>query len=220
MKVGTDAVLLGAWVEIGNAKNILDVGTGCGVIALMLAQRSSPSAHIDAVEPDKNSTKQAAENFNGSPWPDKIHVHESSVQQYQHAPYDLIVTNPPFFSNSLLPPTSQRQTTRHTETLSFDELLHAAKRLVAPDGRLAVILPFTEGNRFKDAAQKIGFECHRSMAFYSRLGKPQERWVMEFSTRGKIPAKETEILALYDEGEKWTKEYTRLTEPFYLLKPF
>src|SRR5262245_35416363 len=88
MKVGTDAVVLGAWVNIGAANTILDIGTGSGVVALMLAQRSSSSAHIDAVEIDAGSAKQASENFDASPWPNKLSVHNIKIQEYEHAPYD------------------------------------------------------------------------------------------------------------------------------------
>jgi tRNA1Val (adenine37-N6)-methyltransferase len=205
MKVGTDAVLLGAWVSINHAKSILDIGTGSGVIALMLAQRSN--ALIDAVEPDKNSAEQAAVNFRSSPWSNRLRVYNLPIQDFEYSHYDLIVSNPPFFSNSLLPPNASRQAARHTETLSFDDLILATKH-----GRLAVILPATEGNLFREKAREQGLHCNRSLAFYSRRDKPQERWLMEFSQNpGEIT---TEKLVLYEEKDRWTKEYALLVKDF------
>ncbi len=205
MKVGTDAVLLGAWANVNQAKSILDIGTGSGVIALMLAQRSH--AMIDAVEPDKNSAEQAAANFKSSPWSDRLRVYNQRIQDFQHSHYDLIVSNPPFFSNSLLPPKATRQTARHTETLSFDDLILAAK-----NSRLAIILPTAEGNLFREKARDHGFHCNRSLAFYSRKNKPQERWLMEFSRNETEIA--TEILLLYKEKDTWTEEYAALVKDF------
>lgn len=217
MKVGTDAVLLGAWVKVAGAQAILDIGTGSGVIALMMAQRSDFSAHIDAVEPDRASAMQANQNVGASPWPDKVAVHNTSIQEFHPGRlYDLIVTNPPFFRRSLLPPAPGRKVARHAETLSFDDLLGAVKRLLDVNGTFAVVLPVTEGNQFREEAGRAGFHCHRSMAFYSRPGKPQERWCLEFSFMGKRTGSHQETIVLYDEGEKWSAGYTKLTGEFYL----
>jgi tRNA1Val (adenine37-N6)-methyltransferase len=210
MKVGTDAVLLGAWVNVGDAKTILDVGTGSGVIALMLAQRSN--GIVDAIEPDKNSSEQAKENFDLSPWKDRLHVFNTRIQEVNTAVYDLIVTNPPFFSNSLLPPKATRQNARHTETLSFDDLLIATKRLLTNHGRLAVVLPVTEGDHFREKALTYDLYCNRRLAFYSRRSKQQERWLMEFSWKSAGPVNET--LVLYGEKENWSTEYAALVKEF------
>jgi tRNA1Val (adenine37-N6)-methyltransferase len=217
MKVGTDAVLLGAWVEVGaDVKRILDVGTGCGVIALMMAQRSGFDARIDAVETDESSVLQARENVRQSPWPDKVQIHHTPVQVFNSKTYDLVVSNPPYFSKSLLPPASGRKAARHTETLSFAELIENAKRLLSPKGTLAVILPVAEGSHFRDLATSFQLHCHRSAAFFSRRGKPQERWLLEFSFPGVMPAREPETIVLYEYGDQWTSEYSRLTGDFYL----
>jgi tRNA1Val (adenine37-N6)-methyltransferase len=205
MKVGTDAVLLGAWADVTNTKSILDIGTGSGVIALMLAQRSD--ALIDAVEPDKNSADQAAENFKASPWSDRLRVYNQRIQDLQYSHYDLVVSNPPFFSNSLLPPDVKRKSARHTETLSFDDLILSVK-----EGRLAIILPTVEGNLFRQKAREHGLHCNRSLAFYSRRNKPQERWLMEFSRRE--TSVNTETLVLYEEDNRWTASYVLLVKEF------
>ncbi|HZY82118.1 MAG TPA: methyltransferase [Cyclobacteriaceae bacterium] len=216
MKVGTDAVLLGAWVEVGSAKTILDIGTGSGVIALMMAQRSGFDSHVDAIEIDEASVMQAKENVSRSPWSEKITIEHTSLQSFKSGNYDLIVCNPPYFNKSLLPPSASRQAARHTQSLSFEELLVSAKRLLNPSGIFAVILPFTEGGQLKSMALSSGLNCHRSMAFYSRKGKPQERWLMEFSLEGRRVTTEPETIVLYTEGERWSEGYVDLTRDFYI----
>jgi len=122
LRVGTDAVLLGSWVDVNKAKVILDVGTGSGVIALMLAQRTEDDVQIDAIEIEKEDVSQAKENVLPSPWPKKVSIFEKSFQEFvPPLKYDLIVSNPPYFINSLLPPTVHRARTRHTEHLTFEE---------------------------------------------------------------------------------------------------
>lgn len=207
MKVGTDAVLLGAWVDIGHAKSILDIGTGCGVIALMLAQRA-PGALVNAVEIDPSSAKQAAGNFEASPW--NIDVYNTPVQEFDKGTYDLIVSNPPFFSNSLLPPKVERKNARHTTTLSFDALVKSAKRLLNPGGRLALVVP-VENGELMNAANLYGFHCNRKTSVYPRA--KLERYLLEFSLEKKIPLEDE--LVLHD-GEKRSAGYEKLTKEFYL----
>ncbi len=143
MKVGTDGVLLGAWTPIVDAQRILDVGTGTGLIALMLAQRSN--ARIDAVEIDKLASEEAEFNFAQSPWNDRLNVFNTNFQVFVNlpfVPYDLIVSNPPFFINSLKTKCAALSVARHDEMLSFDQLITGAKRLLSNTGRFCVIIPF------------------------------------------------------------------------------
>jgi tRNA1Val (adenine37-N6)-methyltransferase len=136
MKVGTDGVLLGAWTNLENAKRILDVGTGTGVIALNAGPaHTARSAHY-AIDLSEEDCEVAQENVSQSPWPDKVVVQHTSVQQFVSEPFDLIVSNPPYFINSYKPPTEKRMQARHTETLSQFDLLHHSKRLLSPAGRL------------------------------------------------------------------------------------
>ncbi len=215
MKVGTDAVLLGAWTAIGAAGTILDIGSGSGIIALMLAQRSPEDTKIDAVELQPDDARQAFENIQASPWPGKVNVINSSIQDYQPArQYDLVVCNPPFFSNSLLPATEERTRVRHQRTLSQDDLVAATLRLVMPQGRLGVIMPPVEGETFVQKAEAGGLHLYRITRFYTRTGKRQERSLMEFGFGG-TPAKE-DSLVLYGAGGQWTEDYRRLTRDFYL----
>jgi len=215
MKVGTDAVLLGSWVDVSNAKMILDVGTGSGVIALMLAQRTEDEVQIDAIEIEKEDTSQSKENVLRSPWPSKISVFQKPLQEFEPSKkYDLIVSNPPYFINSLLPPTLHRQRTRHTEELTFEELITHSIRLLNPTGTLDVILPIQEGNDFKDLASENGLYIKRQLAFFSRKEKPQERCLLEFGFEQVKPKEEKMIL--YESGDLKSSDYINLTKDFYL----
>lgn len=215
MKVGTDAVLLGSWVNILGAKRILDIGTGSGVIALMLAQRTSDDVVIDAIEIEGSDADQAKENVLNSSWPKKIDVHQKSLQEFNSdRQYDLITSNPPYFIKSLLPPSQGRIKARHTNELTFEELISHSLRLLNTDGRLALILPFTEGNIFKSLAQESKLYLLRETAFYSRKEKPQERWLLEFGRVEQAVA--SDQIILYEDNAVKTKEYINLTKDFYL----
>jgi tRNA1Val (adenine37-N6)-methyltransferase len=214
-KIGTDGVLLGAWVNTQDAHTILDIGTGTGVIALMLAQRTPERTRVDAVEMEKEDAAQAMENVVQSPWPQKINVFHSSIQKFTPAHlYDLIVSNPPYFINSWLPPDDKRSHARHTIELSFEELLQFASRWLKEDGRLSVILPYQEGLQFIDLAGNYDLRTGRELLFRSRHSKPVERILIELSKQAikTIP----EELVLYRDGEEWSEEYKKLTRDFYL----
>lgn len=215
MKVGTDAVLLGAWAPADSTKTILDIGTGSGVIALMLAQRSPADAQIDAVELQEPDALQAAANVSASPWPGKIKIHQNRIQDFSPGrKYDLIVCNPPFFTNSLLPPSQERSKARHGQTLSPEDLITTTLRLLSPEGILCVIMPPSEGERFIEGAETRRLFLHRMTRFYTRAGKPQERLLMQFGWEAHPPKEDS--LFLYTSGSQWTTEYSHLTRDFYL----
>jgi tRNA1Val (adenine37-N6)-methyltransferase len=215
MKVGTDAVLLGAWANVKGVKRILDVGTGCGIIALMLAQRTEEDVNIEGIEIEEQSAIQAQENLEKTLWYNRILFHNYSLQTFRSAyKYDLIVSNPPYFNNSQLPPTNQRARARHTDTLSYEELIVHSKKFLKSKGKLAVVLPYEEGKEFLSLASLHQLFCIRQLAFYSRKGKPQERWLFEFSTEP-LTLK-TEMLVLHGAGESWSEDYKKLTRDFYL----
>ena len=143
MKVGTDAVLLGSWVQSENARNILDIGTGSGVIALMIAQKSN--AQIDAIDVDENAFQQSCENFYSSPWSIRLNCKHKSLQNYteEHiGKYDLIVTNPPYFHHASKPFIESRLNARHSDLLTFDELLDGVKKLLNAENNLNLYKQF------------------------------------------------------------------------------
>ncbi len=213
-KVGTDGVLLGAWVDVNQATRMLDIGTGSGVIALMLAQRSSSETHIDAIDISQGDCQQARENIADSPWPDKIKIEKIAFQEFESSPYDLIVSNPPFFIDSAKPPAEERTRARHTEALPPNELLDHASRLLTPDGRLCLILPVTEAKSFISLAEKQGWFCSRLCEFRARENKPTERFLLQLQL--KKNELKNESLILYQHGEEWTEAYKNLTCDFYL----
>lgn len=154
MKVGTDGVLLGAWAGTESCSRILDVGTGTGLIALMLAQRSK--AVVDAIDIDADACLQAQENAESSLFAGRINVSHSDLVDFAQASthlYDLIVSNPPYFVDSLKCPNLQRNTARHTDTLTLEDLLQYSRKLLAPQGRIALILPYDQKDRLTDCIQ-------------------------------------------------------------------
>lgn len=216
MKVGTDGVLLGAWAEVRDVKSVLDIGTGSGVIALMLAQRCEQPVSIDGIELDVEAATQANENAQQSPWSKHVAIHCTSLQQYSpEKKYDLIVSNPPYFINSQEPPDKKRLQTRHTVTLTFEELLQGATRLLSDTGTLEVILPYTEGLQFIALARTVNLFCSRQWSFRTRANKPIERWLLAFS-RMQTEMIETGEILLYDMGTELSPSYRKLTGAFYL----
>jgi tRNA1Val (adenine37-N6)-methyltransferase len=197
-------------------KTVLDIGTGSGVVALMVAQRSSPQTHIDAVEDQPLDAQQARENVRQSPWPDKIHVHHSDVQAFfPQRRYNLVVSNPPYFVSSQLPPDQRRSRARHTHSLPFEDLLESAARLLDKNGRLALILPYTEGMHFQNLARGFSLFPIRRTTFRTRVNKPAKRVLLELAREGHGEITETEIV-LYGPGNNWSAEYRMLTGEFYL----
>jgi len=215
-KVGTDAVLLGSWVQVSeNDRRFLDIGTGSGVIALMLAQRSHTDARIEAIEIGRIETEQAEQNVRQSPWPEKVVVHNIALQDFKsEGKFDLIVSNPPYFERSLLPPDPERIRARHTHQLSFDELLEGVVRLMLPRGRVAVVLPFERMTDFSQRALAQKLFPSRITHFRTRKHKAVERVLAEFKFE-KTSTKESELI-LYSDGEAWSEEYRNLTRDFYL----
>jgi len=216
MKVGTDAVLLGSWVDVSNTKKILDIGTGCGIIALMLAQRSQ--ANIDAIDIDSDSIEEASSNFNKSPWAKRLNAHHKSLQNYlteSTLKYDLIVSNPPFFQNSLLPEKENLKFAKHNLSLSFDELLRSSAQLLNPSGRFAVILPCDVNDQFVKLARISGLFLHKQLNFIPAPNKAANRSILIFGF-SKIGQTNISSLTIRDEKRNFNKEYIQLTDDFHL----
>ncbi|MDD3321650.1 MAG: methyltransferase [Paludibacter sp.] len=216
MKVGIDGVLLGAWANVDDTNSILDVGTGTGLIALMLAQRSS--AELDAIDIDENAVLQANENINNSVWNKRIRVQRVSLQDFAQLTskkYDLIVSNPPYFINSLKTPVESRTTARHTDTLSHEELLINAKCLLNNTGRICLILPVTEGIQCLNFSKSIGLFCSRKVIIYPKPNTSTKRILLEFNL---LPTQlvESEITIESNERHSYTPEFTKLVKDYYL----
>lgn len=219
MKVGTDGILLGAWANVDGVGSVLDIGAGTGLIAIMLAQRTGKAVQVDAVEIDEVSCRQALDNMDKAPWSSRLHCERCSVQEYAKfadRKYDLIVSNPPFFTGGTFSHNQDRNSVRHTIKLPHGDLLTAARKLLTDQGRLAVILPYIEGLRFQEMALTYNLYCRRITEVLPRAEKNIERLLMEFELNpGEIQKDE---LVIREAGENnWSAPYVALTSPFYLF---
>lgn len=214
MKVGTDGVMLGAWAPLGDARRILDIGTGSGLIALMLAQRSAPGVQLVAVELDEAAAGQARANVQASPWAARIRVVSGAVQQLVAAPFDLIVSNPPYFRHGQAFADPARQAARHTGQLSHQVLLHQALRLLAPHGRLALVLPLEEGRRLRRLAESLGLCCHACWRVRSTPAKAPSRLLLLLA-RQPGTTQEHELV-ICDAPGRYSAEYAAMVAEFYL----
>lgn len=214
MKVGTDGVLLGAWTNLGKAGRILDIGTGTGLIALMLAQRST-EALLTAIDLDKEAVSQAQENITASPWGNRIEVFLQDICTYEPTVrFDIIVSNPPYFVNSLKCPDNQRNTARHTDTLDARQLIGKAAELLAPEGQFSLILPAEQTEEIRNLAHETGLYLSHHTAVVTRPGLPPKRSLMEF--RKTKTACQSDELVIELERHVYSEAYQALTKDFYL----
>jgi tRNA1Val (adenine37-N6)-methyltransferase len=216
MKVGTDSVMLGAWVEIGPTTRILDIGTGSGLLALMMAQRCK--AIIDAVEIDSFAADEARMNAGMSPWKERLNIITSSFQSFSmNSPYqyELILSNPPYFSNSLKPADQGKINARHDEHLSLPDLLSGIAKLLNPQGKAAIVLPFDSLDRCKLLASHEGLYPLRECHITSREGKDPSRFLIELCSHNLIKVPKEEIV-VRDKKGLYTAAYKDLTSEFYL----
>jgi tRNA1Val (adenine37-N6)-methyltransferase len=213
-KVGTDGVVLGACADVTGAKNILEIGSGTGLISIMLAQRSG--AEITAIEPDSDSFIQTCENIRLCPWFDRIHAEHIDLQRFdpKQKKFDLIVTNPPYFSNSLKSPDHRRTSTRHNDTLTSTDILGNVSELMTDDGHLELILPYVEGNIFVAEANKYGLYCSNMLKIKPLPSSEIRRLILRF---GRLQKKPSEKFLTIEHGRhEFTEEYKNLTKDFYL----
>ncbi len=216
MKVGTDGVLLGAWCPVDGVARVLDVGTGCGVIALMVAQRNG-SARIDAIDIDHDSIEEAAINFGRSPWSERLTAIEGDFNDMacsDDSGYDLVVSNPPYFTNGVLPSGEARITARHTATLSYRQLIEGATRLLNDAGALAIITPSDAEGEIQEAAAFASLPIRRMTRVISVEGAPPKRTLWLLSRR-EMPYREDTLTIARRDGN-FTSEYVALTGAFYL----
>lgn len=221
MKIGTDGILLGAWAPAEQPELILDIGTGTGLIALMMAQRF-PNAIVDAVEVEPNAAEQAARNFSSSPWPDRLNLHHQTIQSFassglRNKAYSLIVSNPPWFADSLKSNEIRRNLARHTDSLSHDELLNSVRLLLHSSGRFAVVLPFGDSTSFIHSAHQRNLFCRRQCHVRSKPSLSPHRVLLEFETvPAESPVIPQELIIENEQHHDYTESFRKLTRDFYL----
>lgn len=219
MKIGTDAVLMGAWANVDHCKRILDIGTGCGIIAMMLAQRiESTTGQIDAIEPDASAAQQATQNVQSSPWPNRITIFNQSLQEftvaYASPNYDLCVSNPPFFSNSTPSMASNKRQARHTIDLTREQIFDSANRLLTPTGSLCLILPIDQLNETQAIANQQGFYIKAQTSVRPLPDKKFKRVLLRFN-RQPTTCHHDE-LTIESRRHEFTEQYEALTRNFHL----
>lgn len=214
MKVGTDGVLLGAWAPVSGAKRILDVGTGTGLIALQLAQRTD-DAYITAIEVDTLAAAQARCNVEASPWKERVEVLCENFRMFHSdKKYDLIVSNPPYFVNALKCPDAQRDMARHAGDLNYDVLFRQSALLLRSGGRISIIIPAEVERIVVETAWLHGFSPAALLRVLTKPSKPCRRVLLTFE-QGLCPCVEQTLCVEHQNG-CYTDEYKSLTEGFYL----
>jgi len=218
MKVGTDGVLLGAWTPIDhNPYSILDVGAGTGLIALMLAQRSF-AEQIDALEIDEEAYEQATDNFENSPWNDRLFCFHAGLDEFVEEPedeYDLIVSNPPFYSEDYKTESEQRDLARFADAMPFEDLIEAADLLLSENGVFAVIIPYKEEENFLALAKEFELYPKKITRVKGTPTTEIKRSLLAFSRKNTTEFPVDELI-IETARHQYTPEYIELTKDFYL----
>jgi len=217
MKVGTDGVLLGAWCPIDNNPfSVLDIGAGTGILSLMLAQRTS-AEQIDAIEIDENAYEQCVDNFENSPWKDRLFCFHAGLDEFVEEPeeeYDIVISNPPFYAEDYKTDNEQRDLARFQDALPFEELVEAADVLLSESGIFAVILPFSEEEKFIALAKNLDLFPFKITRVKGSPTSEIKRSLLAFSRSEKAIA--IDELVIETERHQYTSEYISLTKDFYL----
>jgi len=216
MKVGTDGVLLGSWVNAENAKSILDIGTGTGLLSLMMAQKSS--ATIDTIEIDEDACKDASFNFVHSPWKNRLHLIQSDFLEFQkqaEKSYDLIISNPPFFKSSLHSPNSKKTIARHNNSLPHEKLIDGVVKLLHETGYFYVVLPSDIAKEFIVMARLKGLHPKQIAQVFSKNNDLKSVRSLISFTKNDCKVFETRI-DIYDQNLEYSLDYKNLTRDFYL----
>jgi tRNA1Val (adenine37-N6)-methyltransferase len=218
MKIGTDGVLLGAWTPIDNNPfSILDIGTGTGIIALMLAQRSN-AQQIDALEIDEDAYEQSVDNFENSPWSDRLFCFHAGLDEFVEEPedeYDLIVSNPPFYTEDYKTENEQRDLARFADAMPFEDLIEAAALLLSENGIFSVIIPFKEEEKFVTLAKEYELYPIKITRVKGTPASEIKRSLLAF-VRDENTAVLTDELVIETARHIYTPEYIELTKDFYL----
>lgn len=218
MKIGTDSVLLGAWCPIeNNPFSVLDIGAGTGVLSLMLAQRSN-AEQIDAIEIDENAYEQCVDNFENSPWADRLFCFHAALDEFVEEPedeYDIIISNPPFYSENFKTENIQRDLARFQDALPFEELVEAVSVLLSENGIFAVIIPYKEERYFIDLCAEVELFPIKITRVKGTPDTEIKRSLLAFK-RYELPTLETNTLIIETNRHQYTNDYIDLTKDFYL----
>ncbi|MFY0665568.1 MAG: tRNA1(Val) (adenine(37)-N6)-methyltransferase [Natronospirillum sp.] len=215
MKVGTDALLLGAWAKLPSTGAVLDIGAGSGVLSLMVAQRCLGKLPITALEIDPEAAQQAQENVAESPWPEAISVAQADALHWQPTNrFELIISNPPFFADSLGSPNQTRHQARHTDSLPFTELLARAAQWLTSSGQFNLVLPVTSGLEVVQRANQTGWHVQRQCEVQPTPNKAPHRWLLSLTRQACVT--EASSLVIKDQSGDYSPEYRALTQAFYL----
>ncbi|AOR62123.1 tRNA(1)(Val) (adenine(37)-N(6))-methyltransferase TrmN [Pectobacterium wasabiae] len=218
MKVGTDGILLGAWAPVSSDMRILDIGSGSGLLALMLAQRSEQHVQIDAVELDSAASQQAKENIAASPWADRITVYAEDIVGFtatRSTDYSLIISNPPYFPPGIACGSAQREQARYTTLLTHDVLLCCAHQLLMPEGLFCVVLPVQVAEHFIPLAQQHNWHVQQQLCVSEQEERPVHRVLLTLSRqeRGCVNSS----LVIRDAERRYSMDFQQLTKDFYLF---
>ena len=215
MKVGTDAILLGRWTEVNPTDIVLDIGTGCGLLPLMLLQKGV--AHVDAVDIDKASIEEATINFEASQWRDHLKAYCTDVVDFESdKKYDLIVSNPPFFNRFSKCDSERKSRARHNDAgLSYATICREVCRLMQPEGRFALVLPYDVSDVFLEEAEKAGLYLHKRMTIIPIEGREPNRVNLELGF-SKIAVIQEDTFVIRDAEKRFTAQYKEFLKDYYL----
>lgn len=217
MKIGTDSVLLGTWTPlINNPYNLLDIGAGTGILSLMLAQRSNLE-QIDAIEIDEEAYEQCVENFEASPWSDRLFCFHAGLDEFVDDPedeYDLIISNPPFYTDTFKSENTQRDIARFEDALPFEELIEAADLLLSDNGIFSVIIPYKEETKFVSMCKELELFPLKITRVKGSPTSDIKRSLLAFCRKEQTPL--IDELTIEISRHKYTPEYIALTQDFYL----
>lgn len=217
MKIGTDSVLLGAWASVAHHPfSVLDIGAGTGILSLMMAQRSNAES-IEAIEIDDEAFEQCAENFENAPWADRLFCFHASLLEYVENvddTFDLIICNPPFYSEDYKTDNKARDLARFNDAMPFEHLIYAVVHLLSDNGIFSVVIPYKEEVKFKDLASQVGLFLKRSLHVKGNPDSDVKRSLLEFTFK-EHPI-ETSELIIETARHQYTEDYINLTKDFYL----